>query len=435
MTSSIDSQKSQTSLPTAVDVENNKQEAESAPSTPATPAPSFPEGGTRAWLVVVGCWCVAFASFGIVNTFGVYETYYLRTYLHDYSPSTVAWIGSIQAWVQLSATLISGPVSDRYGPLVIVWPFSLSLVIAMMLTSLCTKFYQFFLCQGILLGVSSGLIYAPAISIVGHYFFKKRAMAMSLASSGSPLGGIIYPIILNNLIPSIGFGWAQRVCGILSLFLLGIAALTLRPLDSIRRKNNFILLEAFKKPAYSIQVAALFLVVLGIFSPYFFVADYGLAHGVSPHLANYLFAFLNAGSLVGRVGGGFVALYLGMFNSMVLACFASALLLYCWLAITSTAGLIVFALFFGASSGMIIALMFPTIAHMADHPSKMGTYLGQAAFIFGFAALAGGPIIGALFDAYPGYEQGIIFSATVMMVGAVVAVGARYMYAPDKLVA
>lgn len=180
---------------------------------------------------------------------------------------------------------------------------------------------------------------------------------------------------------------------------------------------------------------------------------------MSPHLANYLFAFLNAGSLVGRVGGGFVALYLGMFNSMVLACFASALLLYCWLAIPSTAGLIVFALFFGASSGMIIALMFPTIAHMADHPSKvsavslqshaielyndlsanhtlqMGTYIGQAAFIFGFAALAGGPIIGALFDAYPGYEQGIVFSATVMMAGAVVAVGARYMYAPDKLVA
>lgn len=48
----------------------------------------------------------------------VYETYYLRTYLRDYSPSTVAWIGSIQAWVQLSATLISGPVSDRYGPMV-----------------------------------------------------------------------------------------------------------------------------------------------------------------------------------------------------------------------------------------------------------------------------------------------------------------------------
>lgn len=242
-----------------------------------------------------------------------------------------------------------------------------------MLTSLCTKLYQFFLCQGILLGFSSGLIYAPALSIVGHYFFKKRAMAMSVASTGSPLGGIIYPVILNNLIPSIGFGWAQRVCGFLSLFLLGIAAVTLRPLD-LRRKGSFILLEAFKKPAYSVQVAALFLVILGFFSPYFFLADYALAHGVSPHLSSYLFAFLNAGSLVGRVGGGFLALHLGMFNATVFACFASALLLYCWLAITSTGGLIVFGLLFGATSGMIIALMFPVIAHMADHPSQVSVF-------------------------------------------------------------
>lgn len=70
MTSPTDSQKSQTSLPVAEDVENTKQEAESAPSAPVTTAPSYAEGGTRAWLVVLGCWCVAFASFGIVNTFG-----------------------------------------------------------------------------------------------------------------------------------------------------------------------------------------------------------------------------------------------------------------------------------------------------------------------------------------------------------------------------
>lgn len=31
---------------------------------------TFPEGGTRAWLVVLGSSCVAFASFGYVNTFG-----------------------------------------------------------------------------------------------------------------------------------------------------------------------------------------------------------------------------------------------------------------------------------------------------------------------------------------------------------------------------
>lgn len=30
----------------------------------------FPEGGLRAWLVVFGCWCISFASFGYVNSFG-----------------------------------------------------------------------------------------------------------------------------------------------------------------------------------------------------------------------------------------------------------------------------------------------------------------------------------------------------------------------------
>jgi hypothetical protein len=30
----------------------------------------FPEGGLRAWMVVLGCWCTSFASFGYVNSFG-----------------------------------------------------------------------------------------------------------------------------------------------------------------------------------------------------------------------------------------------------------------------------------------------------------------------------------------------------------------------------
>lgn len=98
----------------------------------------------------------------------VYETYYLQTYLQGHPPSTVAWIGSIQAFAQFSATLASGPLTDRYGPMVVVWPLSLLLVVAMMLTSLCTELYQFILCQGILLGISCGLIFAPALAVIGH---------------------------------------------------------------------------------------------------------------------------------------------------------------------------------------------------------------------------------------------------------------------------
>jgi hypothetical protein len=132
-----------------------------------------------------------------------------------------------------------------------------------------------------------------------------------------------------------------------------------------------MLLGAFKKPEYSLQVAGLFLVILGLWTPYFYLATYGFAHGMSPTLASYLFALINEGSFVGRVISGSLAQYLGQFNLMTFGCYCSAILLFCWLAIESTAGLTVFSILFGGTSGFVIALMSSTLAHTADHPSNV----------------------------------------------------------------
>jgi len=197
------------------------------------------------------------------------------------------------------------------------------------------------------------------------------------------------------------------------------------------------------------------MIVLGLWTPYFYIATYGIEHGMSVRLANYLFALINAGSFVGRVSGGFLAGRGGQFNVIAASCYFSAILIFVWLGITSTAGLIVLAILFGASSGIIIALMMSTIAHTADHPSKVrppppcqctapnfayhqltmtqiGTYIGQATFVVGFAGLAGTPITGALISQH-GFSAGITFSAVVILVGAVLITGARYSFAPNKL--
>lgn len=57
-----------------LDLGNKAASLEQKPQTPAMP--DFPDGGTKAWMVVFGCWCTSFASFGIVNSFGYAE--YLR---------------------------------------------------------------------------------------------------------------------------------------------------------------------------------------------------------------------------------------------------------------------------------------------------------------------------------------------------------------------
>ncbi|KAL2025217.1 hypothetical protein VTO58DRAFT_105307, partial [Aureobasidium pullulans] len=58
---------------------------------------AIPNGGTKAWLQVLGAFFLFFNSWGIINTFGAYQTYYQSGILASSSPSDISWIGSVQA--------------------------------------------------------------------------------------------------------------------------------------------------------------------------------------------------------------------------------------------------------------------------------------------------------------------------------------------------
>ena len=149
----------------------------------------------------------------------------------------------------------------------IIGPSAVALVLAQMLTSLCKEYWQFILCQGVFGGLATGFLYSPAAAIVGHYFHKKRPMAMGIITSGSALGGILYPIILDQMLHhrNIGFGWTQRTIGFLGLLMGVLAAFTIKPRVA-PRKGTYLLPGAFKNAAYSLQVLGLLLVVFGVFT-------------------------------------------------------------------------------------------------------------------------------------------------------------------------
>lgn len=67
---------------------------------PPEDPPSFdqyPDGGWRAWLVVLGAWCALVPAFGIVNTIAVLEEWLSEHQLKDYPKSSVSWIFSL--WI------------------------------------------------------------------------------------------------------------------------------------------------------------------------------------------------------------------------------------------------------------------------------------------------------------------------------------------------
>lgn len=295
-----------------------------------------------------------------------------------------------------------------------------------MLTSLCKTYYQFLLAQGILGGLCSGLIYTPAVTVLGQYFRKKRPQVMGIASSGSSLGGVLVPIIVDRLLhhTNVGFEWTQRIVGFIVLLLASIMCLTIRQ-GAPSRVGTYFLLEAFTRPIFTLQVAGLFLQLLGLFFPFFYLPTYAQLHGTSPDLAWYLIAILNAGSLFGRLIAGITALRLGQFNTLIVSCSICNVLILSWLRITSTSSLIAFSALYGFFSGAVIGLTPATVVHTAPSPDKIGTYLGMCFGILGLAGLTGTPITGAMIRQRDGFAHAIIFSGVVGLAGTVLVVGAR----------
>jgi len=389
------------------------------PSSPPS-ASAAPDGGLAAWLVIAGAFSVNVCTLGYLNTFGIYEAYYAATFLSHKTPSQIAWIGSLQLFFLFFAGVVAGPLFDLYGARRVLIPTVVLYVFSVMMTSLCKEYYQFILAQGILGGFTSGLVLTPALSIPGQYFSSKRATAMGISVSGSSVGGVIFPEILERLLnhSSLGFGWTVRIIGFIILALLTIACVTMvERLPS--RKGKLILPAAFKSLPYNLTVLGVFCTLWGLYTPLFYISTYSLAHGMSEGLAFDMVAVSNAASFFGRVIPGILADVFGRFQVMIFMSAITGILIFCWIKATTNAGIIVFISFYGFASGAVISLFSACLIEVTPNPGVIGTYIGMAMGISSFAGLTGTPITGALLKNSSSYTDPAIFSGVVVMAGAV----------------
>lgn len=403
-----------------LDVSDEKPVEQTGPSVH-----DFPDGGARAWSVAAGAAGVLFCTFGYGNAFGVLQQYYETHQLAHLNPSTISWIGSLQIFFLFSGNLFGGPCFDRFGAKVI-WPAVLLYVFSVMMTSLCTEYYQFILAQGILGGMSMGMSMAPAMASTGQWFQKNRGAALGLAVAGSSLGGVIFPIALSKMLynPSLGFGWTIRILGFLMLALILPSAFAIRA-RLPPRAGRFFLPSAFKEPLYVALLVSVFLMVMGMFMPFFYLPTYAVSKGMSTQLASYIVAILNGASFFGRVIPGVLGDKLGRMNALCAAGVSTGILILCMQAITDNAGIIVFSAFFGFCSGAIVSGMSTVLAQIPKHPGNIGTYMGMGMAVVSYAALIGPPIDGAFVSHFHSFDQVAIFSGIVVLVGGIGVLGVK----------
>ncbi|KAJ0414664.1 major facilitator superfamily domain-containing protein [Aspergillus carlsbadensis] len=401
--------------PSVTDVETPQPEQKAAPPPP-------PDGGSTAWLQVVGAFFLFFNSWGVINTFGVYQTYYENTLLPQYSASSISWIGTIQGFLLFLAGIVAGPIFDKGYLKALIAVGSFLVVFGLMMTSLSSKYYQVFLAHGITVGIGCAFLFLPSVAIVATYFTSKRALATGITASGGSIGAVIYPIIFHRLLPRVGFGWTTRIIAFIALaclvFSLAVMKMRLPPPKTTRSLFD---LSAFRETPFILFSLALFFAFIGLYFPFFYLPTYlTTARHANPNIAFYSIAIINAGSALGRIAPGLLADKLGSLNTIIPMAFSTAILAFAWIGIRNVAGTLVFSVLYGFFSGAIVSLPTTILASLKRDMSVLGTRMGMSFSFAGAGLLIGNPIAGALLDLEKGvFWKGQVFAAVMVAAGAV----------------
>lgn len=382
-----------------------------------------PDGGRTAWLQVLASFLIN-SNWGLVNSFGAFQAFYQTEFLSDYSPSAIAWIGTVEVALLLIVGMYSGLLFDRGHFRVTLLCATVTLFFAMMMLSISTKYYQIMLTQGVLVGLSCGLLFVPSIALIPLYFRDRKGLALGIATAGGSFAGIIYPIIFRNLLNSVGFGWATRVIGFILLAELGLASLLVQPLDEWKRPSRKLYeVSALKEPPFAAFTVASFFSFCGILVPFFFTATFGTGViGLDQDLAFYMIAVINAAQLFGRIIPGIIADTSVGGEYLLLGCYIlCAVLGFAWIAVHNFGGYLVFLLIYGFASGMATALPAIVMPYVCQSLAVLGTRLGMLYGLAGIGALISVPVAAAAAEASSNGILGAqLWTGCCMAVAAVV---------------
>ncbi len=260
-----------------------------------------PNGGLLAWIQVAASFSIFFNTWGVLNTFGIFQTYYETGTLFVESSSNISWIGSIQAYCVLLVGLFAGPVYDRGYFRALLVTGSFLIVFGFMMLSLCHTFWQALLAQGFCIGMGAGMLFIPSLAVLPAYFNTKLGLAMGLAASGSSLGGIIYPVVFYRLLGEVGFAWAVRTLGFIALGTLLVPIFLMKMGVKPSKPRDILDWGAFTDGPFIIFTLLTMVGFIGLYVMLFYTSFFAFETRVaSAEMAFYLVPILNAGSMFGR---------------------------------------------------------------------------------------------------------------------------------------
>ncbi|KAJ7201133.1 major facilitator superfamily domain-containing protein [Mycena pura] len=355
---------------------------------------TYPDGGLRAWLVVLGCFIMASTCMAWGLVWGVFEDYYRSNKFAGTSLSTLSLVGGVYSFV--------------------------------------------FLFQGCLLGLSWGISMPLYMALPSQWFLRKRGLATGIAIAGSGMGGAAWSLVVRSLLSNLGYRNTMLVYSNLYAVLWTIAWF----LIAERRPAGYRDIQKRWLPQntgpvfYSIALSV-FVGIFGYLSPYYFITTYVKSQVPSLDPESILvvvpLVLMNLSGGFGRILAGRMADRLGSINMFFTSFFLGGLAqIFIWTFAHSYAAVLVFSVIYGLVGGWFLNLI-PVVCAQLFGLNDLATITGFMVLVNAPGQLSGASIGGAVFSASGGNWRAVsLYSGCMMLVGSCFVLFARFSH--DKRV-
>lgn len=369
------------------------------------------------WVVIGGAFLVLFLAYGTQYAFGVFFSALLEEF--GWSRAGLAGAFSTYAFVYSSFALVTGRLTDRWGPRVVIAVGGGFLGLGLAGMSQVTALWQPFVLYGLVAALGMSTAYVPCNATIVRWFVRRRGLAVGIASAGGSLGTFALPPVAHLLVSHLGWRGAYVAFGLAIAAALNVIALGMRrdpeslglrpdgdaapPAGIVPdTEPSFTVAEAMRTRAFW-QIYAVFSATwVPVFIPLVHLVPHARDLGVEPLWAATLVSALGIAAVVGRLLMGGLSDRIGRRPTLAFA-FAAQAAAFVALAWASTLpGLYAATVAFGFSYGAVSTL-FPAVVSDFFGRAHAGSLVG---LLFALAAptAALGPLgAGWAYDHYRDY--------------------------------
>ncbi|CUS24134.1 LAQU0S14e00892g1_1 [Lachancea quebecensis] len=359
----------------------------------------IPDGGFKAWGVVVAFFLYNISTWGANAGFSVYLAEYLKVGRFSNAGSLdYAAIGGLAFGAGLFfAPAISYFVHVTSAQLAIAVGITLQCA-GLLLAAFSANLWELYLTQGVLISFGLAFISIPSVTLVPQWFRYKRNLAQGIAAAGSGAGGILFNLGMEKVMRTRSVKWALIVqCILCTTFSCIALSLTRTRLEHIWRgkKPKFTIfdLEILRSWGYWFVVMYISMTILGYVVLLYSMSAFTVSLGYTQEQGSIVSCMISVGALVGRPFVGFAADRLGP----VTVCIASHMIVvvFClamWIPCQNFATALIFSLIVGLFMGSIWSLIAPIVGRVVGLP-KLNVCMGMLWTILSACGITA-PIIG-----------------------------------------